>query len=290
MNSILILGFLIGMRHALEADHLAAVASMASGQTSLRWAAFRGAVWGMGHTLTLLLVGGACLVLRAAVPPRLAHLAEAAVGVMLLVLGAQVFWRMRRQRVHLHVHRHHDGTVHLHAHSHAPDVAHPEEGDHAPAATLAQQPLLAPLPTSVVADAPAAPPAHVHVHAHAHAHGEPHRPHSAVPHVHAHPAGFPRRALLVGTVHGLAGSGALLLLTLQTVGSVWLGIGYILVFGAGSILGMAALSTVMSVPLRASARFLTGAYGLLEVVIGATTMALGAWILYQNLWGAGTAG
>jgi hypothetical protein len=244
MNSILILGFLIGMRHALEADHLAAVASMASGQTSLRWAAFRGAVWGMGHTLTLLLVGGACLVLRAAVPPRLAHLAEAAVGVMLLVLGAQVFWRMRRQGVHLHVHRHDDGTVHLHAHAHE---AHP------PAAA-------------------------------------PHPPHAAVPHVHAHPAGFPRRALLVGTVHGLAGSGALLLLTLQTVGSAWLGIGYILVFGVGSILGMAALSTVMTVPLRASARFLAGAYGLLEVVIGVTTMALGAWILYQNLWGAGTAG
>jgi hypothetical protein len=119
MISLLLLGLLLGMRHALEADHLAAVASLATRSKGMRQTVYQGAVWGLGHTLTLLVVGGACLLFRAAISPRLAAALEGAVGVMLLGLGADVLLRLRRQRVHLHVHRHDDGTVHFHAHSHA---------------------------------------------------------------------------------------------------------------------------------------------------------------------------
>jgi ABC-type nickel/cobalt efflux system permease component RcnA len=239
MTSILVLGFLLGMRHALEADHLAAVASLATRSRSLLHTVSQGAAWGLGHTLTLLLAGGVCLLASVAIPARLARGFEVCVGIMLLGLGAEVLYRARRRHVHLHVHRHEDGTVHLHAHGHAPGEVH---GDAA--------------------------------------HGAGHR---ALPHVHPHPVqdagGFPRRALLVGLVHGLAGSAALLLLTVSTLSSRWLGLAYILLFGLGSILGMAILSAVIAVPLRGTARLLTRAYVAVEVLTGLSTVAIGAWVL-----------
>jgi len=230
MISLLLLGLVLGMRHALEADHLAAVASLATRSKGTRRTVLQGAVWGLGHTLTLLAVGGACLLLRAAISERVAAALEGAVGVMLLLLGADVLRRMRRRRVHLHVHRHADGTVNLHAHGHAPEEAH--DPDH---------------------------------------------------HQHAH-EGFPLRALLVGMVHGLAGSAALLLLTLTTLSSAWLGVAYIAVFGIGSIAGMAVLAAVISVPLRGSMRSLAGWANGLEAAIGVGTLLVGAWVLYNTPW------
>lgn len=237
MISLLLLGLLLGMRHALEADHLAAVASLATRGKGMRGTILQGAVWGLGHTLTLLVVGGACLLLRAAISPRLAAALEGAVGVMLLLLGADVLLRMRRRRIHLHVHRHDDGTVHLHAHRHAPGEAHD--------------------------------PGH---------------------HRHAHAAGFPHRALLVGMVHGLAGSAALLLLTLTTLASAWLGVAYIAVFGIGSIAGMAVLAAVIAVPLQGASRTLAGWTDGLEAAIGAGTLLVGAWVLYHTPWVQGWLG
>src|SRR5579864_4627569 len=106
MITLLLLGLLLGMRHALEADHVAAVASLATQSKGMRRTVLQGAVWGLGHTLTLLAVGGACLLLRAAISARLAAALEGAVGVMLVLLGADVLLRMRRRHIHLHVHRH----------------------------------------------------------------------------------------------------------------------------------------------------------------------------------------
>jgi hypothetical protein len=234
MTALLLLGLLLGMRHALEADHLAAVASLATRSKGMRQTVFQGMAWGLGHTLTLLAVGGVCLLLRAAISERVAAGLEAAVGVMLLALGADVLIRLRRRRVHFHVHRHDDGTVHFHAHGHAPyapDEAH--DRDH-----------------------------------HYHAHGE----------------GFPLRALLVGLVHGLAGSAALLLVTLTTLSSAWLGLAYIAVFGLGSIAGMAALAAVIALPLQGTARRLSGWYNGLEAAIGAGTLLIGGWVLYHTPW------
>jgi ABC-type nickel/cobalt efflux system permease component RcnA len=231
MISLLLLGLLLGMRHALEADHLAAVASLATRSKGMRGTVLQGAVWGLGHTITLLVVGGVCLLVRAAISERLAAALEGAVGVMLLLLGADVLMRMHRRRIHLHVHKHPDGTVHLHAHSHTPQEAH--DRDH---------------------------------------------------HQHAHAQGFPLRALLVGMVHGLAGSAALLLVTLTTLSSAWLGVAYIAVFGIGSIAGMAVLAAVIAMPLQGTARTLSGWYNGLEAAIGAGTLLVGAWVLYKTPW------
>jgi ABC-type nickel/cobalt efflux system permease component RcnA len=230
MKSILLLGLLMGMRHAMEADHLAAVASLATRSRGVRGTVLRGAVWGLGHTLTLGLVGGLCLLLGAAIPERVAQALELSVGLMLVVLGTEVLWRLYRRRIHVHVHRHSDGTVHLHAHSHAPAEVHD--------------------------------PSHHH---------------------HPHPEGFPGRALVVGMVHGLAGSAALVLITLSGVGSPGLGLIYIGLFGVGSVLGMAALSAVIAVPLHGAARLLTGMVNGLETVIGLSTVGIGLWVLYK-MW------
>lgn len=223
--SLLLLGLLLGLRHALEADHLAAVASLATRSKSLRSTVLQGVSWGFGHTLTLLVVGGLCLLLRASIPERLAGALEGAVGVMLLFLGADVLRRLRRSRVHVHTHRHGDGTLHFHVHRHAPGEAHD-------------------------------------------------------PHHHEHAHGLSRRALLVGLVHGLAGSAALLLVTVTTISSVWLGVAYIAVFGIGSILGMAALSVIIGLPLQGPSRLAGWSKGL-EAVIGVSTILIGVWMLYK---------
>jgi len=230
MISIFFFGFLMGVRHAFEADHLAAVASLATGSRGLRSGLVQGAAWGLGHTLTLLLVGGTCLVLGQAVPERWASGLEALVGVMLLALGMDVLRRSRRQRVHVHVHRHDDGTRHLHAHRHEPEVAH-----------------------------------------------------DAARHEHPHQSRLTLRALVVGLVHGLAGSAALFLLTLQAVPSPGLGLAYIALFGAGSIAGMALLAAVIMVPLRAASPVLTRLQGGLEAAVGVATVGIGLRILLEHL-------
>lgn len=235
MLSILALGFLIGMQHALEADHVAAVASLAGEERSLRRMVRHGAVWGFGHALTLCAFAGAVLLLGAALPVGLAETLEAAVGGLLILLGGWVLLRLVRDRVHFHAHRHGDGTVHVHAHSHAGDR----------------------------------------------------RPHEPAHHQHAHPSGLPVRTFLVGMTHGLAGSAAILVLTAASVGAIPLGLLYIAVFGAGSIVGMAALSAVIAIPLGYSARLFTWGNRALRGAIGAATVGLGVLILYEHgsaLW------
>src|SRR4051812_3917050 len=105
------------MKHALEADHVAAVAALATRSRSVGHTVLQGVVWGMGHTATLFLFGGMVLAMQLVVPERLAVALELAVGVMLVMLGLDVFRRMRRDRVHFHVHQHADRVLHMHAHS-----------------------------------------------------------------------------------------------------------------------------------------------------------------------------
>lgn len=129
MLGILTLGFLIGLQHAMEADHLAAVASLATRSRGLLDTARQGAVWGLGHTLTLFLFGGAVLVADTLVPERVASGLELAVGVMLILLGADVLRRVVRDRVHFHAHRH-GSAEHFHAHSHRTRVDHADDPHH----------------------------------------------------------------------------------------------------------------------------------------------------------------
>ncbi|HKZ72552.1 MAG TPA: hypothetical protein VJ011_00730, partial [Steroidobacteraceae bacterium] len=142
--SVLVMGFLLGMKHATDADHLAAVATLATAERSLARTVRLGLAWGTGHTLVLLVVGGAAVLLGGEfLPPRLSQYLEVAVGGMLVLLGANVLRRLVRQRLHLHAHRHGDGVVHLHVHSHAGEGAHALSAhDHAHAAALPRQALL----------------------------------------------------------------------------------------------------------------------------------------------------
>ena len=106
------------MQHALEADHLAAVASLTSGVISSKRAMLHGATWGIGHASTLMLLGGAALLLGFQLSEQFMRWLEFAVGGMLVGLGIKVLLGLWRERMHMHIHRHDDGTVHLHAHGH----------------------------------------------------------------------------------------------------------------------------------------------------------------------------
>ena len=223
MIAALFLGFLVGMQHAMEADHVAAVTSIVSRETGARRIIRHGVVWGLGHAATLMLFAGAVVVLGGSIGTDLAAALEFAVGAMLALLGGHVIWRLVRDRVHFHVHRHGGETVHLHAHSHRGEGAR----------------------------------------------------HNPDAHEHGHPKAFPVRTLLVGLMHGMAGSAALLILSASVMPSSMLGLVYVAVFGVGSVLGMALLSAAISLPLGYSARFLTGGQRVLQGLIGIGTVALG---------------
>jgi len=96
--SIVALGFFLGMRHATDADHVVAVTTIVSRERSVRLAAWLGAIWGVGHTLTIVLVGGVIILLNIVIPPRVGLLMELAVGVMLVVLGVSTVVRAARLR------------------------------------------------------------------------------------------------------------------------------------------------------------------------------------------------
>jgi ABC-type nickel/cobalt efflux system permease component RcnA len=224
--SLLLLGFLLGMRHALETDHVAAVASLATRSSSVTDSVRLGAVWGLGHTLTLFVFGSMVLLMDSMIPQRLVLGLEFAVGLMLVLLGLEVLWRVLHGSVHLHVHRHGNGIRHCHAHAHAGEQGHTDN------------------------------------------------------HRHQHPdrGAFPLRALFVGLMHGMAGSAALILLTLQTVDTPWAGMFYIAVFGIGSIAGMAALSVVIALPLRGLGELHNG----LQIIVGTVTLIIGSRLVYET--------
>lgn len=123
MLTWVVFGFLLGLQHALEADHIAAVATIASGQKGFRRIIRHGAFWGLGHAAMLGAFGGAVFALKLTLNERLATGLEFAVGFMLMLLGARALYTIIRARIHFHAHRHGTGEVHLHAHSHAGDVA-----------------------------------------------------------------------------------------------------------------------------------------------------------------------
>jgi len=229
MSGILFLGFLIGMRHALEADHVAAVAVLATRAKSVRQAIPLGVMWGLGHTLTLFAFGAVIVILNHSLPQSVIQGLETLVGVMLVVLGADVIYRLIKKRIHFHAHGHPGEERHIHAHSHEGEKGHELSG-----------------------------------------------------HRHEHFKGMSRRALAVGMMHGLAGSAALVLLTMQSVEPLSARIIYIGLFGLGSIAGMGLLSVVIAVPLRYAANSMTWAYSSLSAVLGLFSMGLGLLTIYHS--------
>jgi ABC-type nickel/cobalt efflux system permease component RcnA len=117
--SFLIFGIVIGMQHALEADHLAAVGALSAGKTGRRRLVLLGTSWGLGHTIALFALSLGVLLLGFVLTKQMQAALEVAVGVIVVLLGANVVWNVARRRVHLHVHHHGDGRRHIHAHAHA---------------------------------------------------------------------------------------------------------------------------------------------------------------------------
>jgi hypothetical protein len=230
MIGILSLGFLLGMQHALEADHIAAVSSIAARRSHVGDIVKHGLTWGLGHTVTLFVFAGAAILLGHAIPEHLARPLETAVGIMLVGLGAHVLWRLWRDREHFHAHGHGDGAVHIHAHSHAGET----------------------------------------------------KAHARAPHDHTH--GFRWRTLLVGLMHGMAGSAALLVLAVSQAASPAAGLAYVALFGIGSMIGMGALSTVIALPLVLSARWLTWANSSLQGAVGLVTIAIGVMTVVKTVF------
>ena len=231
MLSVLLIGLLIGMRHAVEADHVAAMASIVCDKPSFRQALTLGGVWGLGHSLALCLFGSVVLSMNTIIPETLAQTLELAVGILMLALGGDVLRRLRQNKIHLHRHRHNDGKVHFHAHSHA---------------------------------------------------GESPDDHTGLKHEHCHSSGFPVRALLIGLMHGMAGSAVVIMIALGSVTSSLGGILYLLAFGTGSIIGMALLSVAISIPLHFSAGRLKHFNKVLQICVGISTICLGLLLLYQQ--------
>ena|SRR2546421_1468681 len=223
--SLLSLGFLLGLKHALDADHVAAILTIATENRTFWRSSLIGFCWGVGHTVILLVVGTAVLLFKLTIPSAWAKLFEVAVGVMLVGLGLSVAFALWRERVHLHAHRHNHGEQHRHLHSHS-------HGAH---------------------------------------------------HDHLHRFRLEYKSLAVGMVHGLAGSAALLLLVLAAVPSLGVGLVYILVFGAGSILGMVFLATAMSIPFAMSAERTARVHQTLRAAAALFSIVLGSTILFELL-------
>ncbi len=207
------LGSLLGIRHAFEPDHLAAVSTLIGRERNGYRAALLGAYWGLGHTLALLAGGTFLVALRRQMPPALTDAFELAVAAMLVWLGLRAIQIAAQMGPAGPVSSHHHGRV---VHTHAGTPAHLHIGRW----TLA------------------------------------------------------RRPLVIGAVHGLAGSGALTSLVLATLPSTSARLTYMMVFGLGSTLGMAALSGLLGWPLarlgthQAIGRTISFVVGGLSTIVG----------------------
>jgi high-affinity nickel-transport protein len=212
--TILALGFFLGMRHATDADHVVAVTTIVSRSRSPRLAMLIGAFWGLGHTVTILLVGGAIILFDVVIPPRLGLSMEFSVALMLVFLGT----------INL------TGAIrHIH------DVAHRSSSNAALSEASAEQPITK----------------------------------------------WGLRSLVVGIVHGLAGSAAVALLVLTTIHDASLALLYLIIFGAGTVVGMMLLTTAMSVPVGVASRRFDSFGRRLAQVTGVASIAFGCFLAYQ---------
>jgi len=227
-TGILLLGLVTGLRHSMEADHIAAVLSvLASNHKNIKRASMLGAIWGLGHTMSLFVAGLVVLLFAVNISETISSRLEFGVGIMLLFLGFTTLtgWSIGKFFKGLR----HKTSSHKHIHYHESNIVH----------------------------------SHGHIHDNEHKHGH--------------------KSLIIGMVHGMAGSGALLLIVLSTINSVPLGLAYIAIFGAGSIGGMAAVSTLMGIPfvkLSNSAKISIA----LRYAAAITTLAIGAGLIYNLVW------
>jgi len=257
--AVIALGFFLGMRHATDPDHVIAVTTIVARHRSVRGAALVGAVWGIGHTLTLLIVGGGIVLFGWVIPPRLGLSLELSVGVMLVALGAFNLAALLKRlpgkegirpsdahaggHVHVvqaasgHSHAHpHGDYVHTHPHAHEPE-RHPHAPEETPLAWLDR-------------------------------HIGKLRSYQLV------------RPLVVGVVHGLAGSAAVALLVLATIPEPAWAVLYLAIFGIGTIGGMMLVTASLGVPFAASKERAALHRGI-RFASGAISIVFGLWIAYE---------
>jgi sulfite exporter TauE/SafE len=226
---LLAFGFALGLKHATEADHLAAVSTIVSRRKSLWSSALVGGIWGLGHTISLLICGFLVLFLNFQISERTEKVLEFFVGIMLILLGMNVLRKLIwGARVHIHTHAH-GGLAHAHLHMHDDKKADEPETHHG--------------------------------------------------------FDFGPRALLVGMVHGLAGSAALMLLVVPVIESKIVGMLYLLIFGIGSIGGMMLMSFLVGMPVHLTASRFNRFNRVLQTAAGLISAGIGLWIVFANGFG-----
>ncbi|MEQ1881265.1 MAG: hypothetical protein ABL878_09870 [Burkholderiales bacterium] len=246
MLSLLAVGFFLGMRHATDADHVIAISTIVSRERSVRGAAIIGAIWGFGHTLTVAIVGGAMILFTVVIPPRLGLAMEFAVGVMLVMLG---FFSLTGLNLWIRDHIRPGPLTHGHLHTHA-------HGDYA--------------------------------HSHSHGHGESDHGHAENQTPQAWldaklgSIGIYQllRPLLVGVVHGLAGSAAVALLVLAAIADPFWGMVYLLLFGIGTITGMMLVTLAIAAPFAYSMDRFPYFNAYLRVASGVLCLGFGLFLMY----------
>jgi len=244
--SIIALGFFLGMRHATDPDHVIAVTTILSRQHKLSRAAMVGAFWGLGHTVTIFLVGVAITLFDLVIPPRLGLSMELSVGVMLIVLGlanVRSFLRSMPESesadpstvVHSHVHSHGD-YIHTHSHGHGPE-RHSHPVTQTPVVWLDR--VLGKLSIYQIV-----------------------------------------RPLAIGIVHGLAGSAAVALLVLATIRDPYWAVAYLLIFGVGTIAGMVLITVSIASTVRVFGKSRLF-FRRLALASGVLSLCLGLVVAYQ---------
>jgi len=212
--AVMLLGFFLGMRHATDADHVIAISTIVSRERGLRQAALIGVLWGLGHTFTIFLVGTFIILFSVVVPPRVGLTMEFSVAVMLIILGALNLTGILKWVTET-LTPGQNGAIHVHPHAH---------GDYV----------------------------HSHPHGHAqgaHGHAEDATPQGWLDRTFGRLGLYQSlRPLVVGVVHGLAGSAAVVLLVLTTIPNPWWAIAYLLVFGVGTIAGMMLVTAALALP------------------------------------------
>jgi ABC-type nickel/cobalt efflux system permease component RcnA len=197
--SILLLGFLLGIKHAIEPDHIIAVSTIASESKNLKRSVYAGVFWGIGHTATLFIVGMFLIVAKNTITDTVALTLEFIVGIMLVSLGLNsllVFMKHRHHHQHTHDSSTHEGKSRTHF-----------------------------------------------------------------------------KSFFIGLIHGLAGSAAMVLLTMSTVSTTWQGALYILIFGCGTVIGMLSFSTVIGIPFVLTSgkqlnKYLNNLAGIVSILFG----------------------
>jgi len=229
--AILSVGLVFGLKHATEVDHVVAISTIVSRHRNVFRSAFVGALWGAGHTVSLLAIAIIVLWFRVSIPERVSGWLEFGAAFMIIGLGVSALWRSLRKHAQVHVHQHsHDGVSHTHVHFHEDETRHERTS----------------------------------------------------PSRHSHRvARLGWKPVMIGMMHGLAGSGALTLLVLTQISSAWVGLLYVLLFGLGSIAGMLLMSGLIGLPFALTSRNLTHAHQGLQTLAAILSICFGIWYAYS---------